>query len=153
MCRFRTWSRMFCSEMGCRVVKLKNKWIWPYSLGETESIRSVLGACRRMARSGDLGWAGSRIWARVWRRPKKVNLRGNGPDGRWRKILLWKAAGGLGRPFGGSGLSKYPFGKYNPCKNTEHQNFRPDLVNDFWFFRISRNLNFQMLGCCWSFNI
>ena len=29
-----------------------------------------------MARSGNLGWAGSGIWARgrVWRRPKKVNL-------------------------------------------------------------------------------
>ena len=29
-----------------------------------------------MVRSGDLGWAGSGIWARgrVWRRPKRVNL-------------------------------------------------------------------------------
>ena len=65
-----------------------------------------------MARSGDLGWAGSGIWARGegLERSKEVNL-----GRKWvetedeGKILLCKVAGALGRPFGGSGLSRVPF--------------------------------------------
>ena len=64
-----------------------------------------------MARSGDFGWAASRIWARgkCLETLKKVNLgrkwvqmedEGNPPV---------KVAGGLGRPFGGSGLAKFQF--------------------------------------------
>ena len=65
-----------------------------------------------MARSGEFGWAGLGIWARVegLERSKKSESRKEmGRDGRRGKILLWKAAGGIGRPFGGRGLSKYPF--------------------------------------------
>ena len=61
-----------------------------------------------MARSGDFGWVGSRIWARgkgLATSKKGESRREMTPDGRRRKFLLWKVAGGLGRPFGG--LRKY----------------------------------------------
>ena len=65
-----------------------------------------------MARSCDFGWAGSGIWARGegLETSKKVILGREGfeteDDG---KSSLRKVAGALGRPFGGSGLSKYSF--------------------------------------------
>ena len=34
-------------------------------------------------------------------------------------MLLWKVMGGLGRSFGGSGLSKYPFRNLKPSKHAD----------------------------------
>ena len=67
-----------------------------------------------MGRSGAFVWAGSWIWARVKgleTSPKGESRKEMGRDGSGGKILLCKVAGGLRRPFGGSGLSTYP------CRN------------------------------------
>ena len=44
---------------------------------------------------------------KVWGRPKKANLGRNGSRRKMRENPPVKVVGGLGRSFGGSGLSKY----------------------------------------------
>ena len=57
---------------------------------------------------------------RVWRRPKNVNLGRNWveteDEGR---SSCEKLRGGLGRPFGSSGVSKHNFRNYKQCRNAE----------------------------------
>ena len=61
-----------------------------------------------MARSGDLGWAGPGRES-LERSKKGESRKEMGREGRRGEILLRTVAGGLGRHFGGSGLSTHPF--------------------------------------------
>ena len=80
-----------------------------------------------MAKSGDLGWAGSVIWARGESLETSQECESReemGRGGRCGKLLQSKVAGGPGRPFRGSGLSTYPF------KNKLHANIQKTAISD-----------------------